>query len=32
MRGDSRLEHTLDLALRIKIEEYGNDCETVPDK
>jgi len=31
MKGDSRLEKTLDLALRIPIEEYQNDCETIAD-
>jgi len=27
IRDDSRLEEVLDLALRIKIEEYANACE-----
>ena len=31
MKGDSRLEQDLELALRIPIEEYRNDCEATAD-
>jgi len=30
MKGDSRLEYALDLALKIPIEEYESDCQTDP--
>jgi len=32
MKDDSRLEEFLNLALRIKIEDYENDCDTGPDE